>query len=203
MDPLIADLIKTISLESIKILGPAVIAAYATYRATKTQYEIKLQELTKSHEFKARENLFDYYKNRQQKLSKSHEELNNTLGQILGMAATVDDEMESKSIDNLQSSYMSIAKLYAGLIPSEIDTTLADLEKKGLSNTPEYKKLAGFREIIKNIRENIGFEQLKENIFIMLEIYSFLERGNQLLLARQIEGVFSKYIDGAAESSRS
>jgi len=43
-------LIQTVSLEAIKILGPAVIAAYATYRATNIQFESKLNELDKTNE---------------------------------------------------------------------------------------------------------------------------------------------------------
>jgi hypothetical protein len=48
------DLIQTVSLEAIKILGLAVIAAYATYRATTKQFEYNLKELDKTNEFHAR-----------------------------------------------------------------------------------------------------------------------------------------------------
>ncbi len=51
------NLIQTISLEAIKILGPAVIAAYATYRATTIQFESKLNELDKTNEFHARDRI--------------------------------------------------------------------------------------------------------------------------------------------------
>ena len=49
------NLIQFISLEAIKISGPAVIAAYATYRATAIQFESKLNELDKTNEFHARD----------------------------------------------------------------------------------------------------------------------------------------------------
>ena len=48
------NLIQTIFLEAIKILGSAVIAAYATYRATAIQFESKLKELDKANEFHTR-----------------------------------------------------------------------------------------------------------------------------------------------------
>ena len=51
------NLIQTVSLEAIKILGPAVIAAYATYRATAIQFESKLKELDKTNEFHARDRI--------------------------------------------------------------------------------------------------------------------------------------------------
>lgn len=49
------NLIQSVSLEAIKISGPAVIAAYATYRATAIQFESKLKELDKTNEFHARD----------------------------------------------------------------------------------------------------------------------------------------------------
>ena len=51
------NLIQTDSIEAIKILGPAVIAAYATYRATAIQFESKLKELDKANEFHARDRI--------------------------------------------------------------------------------------------------------------------------------------------------
>ena len=50
-------LIQTDSVEAIKILGSAVIAAYATYRATAIQFESKLKELDKANEFHARDQI--------------------------------------------------------------------------------------------------------------------------------------------------
>ena len=49
--------IQTVSFEAIKILGPAVIAAYATYRATAIQFESKLKELDNANEFHARDRI--------------------------------------------------------------------------------------------------------------------------------------------------
>ena len=51
------NLIQTVSIEAIKISVPAVIAAYATYRATATQFESKLRELNKTNEFHARDRI--------------------------------------------------------------------------------------------------------------------------------------------------
>ena len=52
------NLIQTVTTEAIKILEPAVIAAYATYRATAIQFESKLKELDKTNEFHARDRIF-------------------------------------------------------------------------------------------------------------------------------------------------
>jgi hypothetical protein len=45
MDPASAELIKIVATDAIKILGPAIIAAVATYYATKAQYDAKLLEV--------------------------------------------------------------------------------------------------------------------------------------------------------------
>ena len=51
------NLIQTVSIEAIKILVPAVIAAIASYRATAIQFESKLRELDKTNEFHARDRI--------------------------------------------------------------------------------------------------------------------------------------------------
>ena len=70
MDPVLANLIRDISFEGIKILGPAAIASIVAYKSASAQYKAKLAELTRQHEFNARQHLFDYYK--QQAVSYTH-----------------------------------------------------------------------------------------------------------------------------------
>ena len=194
MEVEVAKVIETISIDAIKILGPAIIAAFATYKATKTQYEIKLNEITKSHEFKAREHLFDYYKERQIKLSKSHEELKNVLCQLLGMSISASDYKGNNSIGKLVDSFAGASSLYSGLAPFEIETTLRDFESKGLSETREYAKLQSYTDKLKDIQKPEDYPSIKNNVFILLEVYSFLERCNQMLLEAQIENLFSNYV---------
>ena len=55
MDATTIEAIKPIVTDSIKILGPAIIAAYATYKATMGQLNIKIKDLDKKHEFGVRE----------------------------------------------------------------------------------------------------------------------------------------------------
>jgi hypothetical protein len=91
MDPEFLRVVESVLLDGIKILGPALIAAIATYKGMKAQSELKLQERFKDHEFRAREHLFDYYKNRQVNLSKSHDELAESLGSLLGQASVYNE----------------------------------------------------------------------------------------------------------------
>jgi hypothetical protein len=56
MPPNLIHLIKIISLEAIKVLGPLAVAARAIYRAT-IQFEFKLMELDKANEFHVRDRI--------------------------------------------------------------------------------------------------------------------------------------------------
>lgn len=197
MQPEIIKLIEVVSIDAIKILGPAVVAALATYKATKAQYEAKLQELTKGHEFKAREHLFDYYKGRQVKLSKSHEELSNALGQALGFSAATTDLDPSDNINDMANACFGIVKLYLGQAPFEINTTLRDFESKNIQETPEYEKLNSYIGLLNTLSPSNNRLEFEKIVFSLLEIYSFLERCNQVLLEKEMKGLFNKYVDGA------
>jgi len=60
MDAATIELIKLIATDAIKIIGPAVIAAVATYKTAKSQFENKLVEIKHSNELEARKSLFDW-----------------------------------------------------------------------------------------------------------------------------------------------
>ncbi|QYK12779.1 hypothetical protein K0I63_18980 [Shewanella rhizosphaerae] len=195
MEPAVIKMIEVIAVDAIKILGPAVIAALATYKATKAQYDAKLQELTKGHEFKAREHLFDYYKERQGKLSKSHEELSNILGQVLGFSAVTNDVTLGDCLHDLANTFFGIARLYHGQAPFEISTTLRDFESKGIQEEPEYEKLNFYLHMVNSITPSNDRAEFEKVVFSLLEVYSFLERCNQVLLENEMKGLFNKYVE--------
>lgn len=199
MDPNLTDVIKTVSLEAIKILGPAVVAAFTGYWAARLQYVSKLKELARSHEFNARRELFEYYKNRQTKLEESHRVLNEGLGSIIGVSAAVDVHAESGDSSKVAEAFAGIADIYLHMAPFDIDLTRRDMKAKGLDNTEEFKKLTEYHETSLGLKPSLGrgIEAIKDNAYILMEIDSFLVRCNQLLLGIQIEGLFSKYMKSA------
>ncbi|MGY0311968.1 hypothetical protein ACV4QK_08830 [Alteromonas macleodii] len=186
--------IETVLIEAIKIIGPAIIASFATYKATSSQYKFKVKELSKNHEFKAREHLFSYYKDRQQKLASGHSELSNSLGQILGAASSAGEESDTPEIVN---GFISMLGLYVNQAPFEISTTISDFDSKRLSHSPEYAKLLEYKKSADNLIFNKEPKLAKIMIIELLEIYSFLERCNHMLLERQIKQLFSNYVDNA------
>ena len=196
MDPNLIDLAKTVSLEAIKILGPAVVAAFTGYWAARLQFVSRLKELERSHEFNARQHLFDYYKNRQAKLEEGHKALSEGLGRVLGVSAAAQLHGESGDFSKIVSAFTGMVDVYLGIVPFDIDLTRRDMKAKGLDAMEEFQRLTEYRETSSKLKpaSGKGLEVIQANVYILLEIYSFLVRCNQLLLEQQIEGLFSKYM---------
>jgi hypothetical protein len=195
MDPVLADLLKSVLMEVTKVIGPAVVAALATYGVTRWQFLEKLREIERTQEFSARQNLFDYYKNRQLKLAEGYQQLSGAFGQLLGMATACEEQSTDKS-NRLVESFAGIADIYVGIAPFDIDISCRDLAAKGLENTEEYAKLQEYRRIASAMSLTGTFGVVRGNILSLLEIYGFLERCNHLVLEKQMEALFSKYIKG-------
>jgi len=155
-----AELIKAIMTDAIKILGPAAIAAYATYRASKAQFEIKLKEIDKNHAFEARKNLFQYYKDRQVQFADDFKKLNSSLGETLGFV-TGYTEGSGEGNSTLINQMADLVELYFKMIPTEIELTLRDMEKNGLKDTEEYEKLMSYKLPTNNLPTNANIETLK------------------------------------------
>lgn len=194
MEAATIELIQTIATDAIKILGPAIIAAFATYKATQSQFEIKLRELEKAHEFGAREHLFKYYQDRQVQLSKDYEKLNQSLGNTLGYATgyVAGAEEEQSEFLSMLAEYV---EMYSKITPTEIDTTARDMEQNGLMETEDYRKLVAYVEPLRNLDKGKTLQALRKNIFAIVDAYHFLQHCNQTLLQKQMAKIFTKYIE--------
>lgn len=194
MDPTVVEAVKTVLLEATKILGPAIVAALVTYKATRAHLELKIRELEQTHAYGAREHWFKYYKDRQDQLAKDHERLNEGLGRILGMASGYvegNQETQSHLVSTLAETVLTFSKLTA----SEIEATACDMEENGLSDSPDRKKLISYLEPLCHIDQSATFESLKRNLFLILEVHQFLQRCNDTLLRQQMRRTFSRYVD--------
>jgi len=189
MDPATIELIK----DAIKILGPAVIAAWATYMASKSHFELRLKEIETKQEFGARQHLFRYYKERQTQLAQEYAklrgELEGTLGYVAGLTKGSGDE-DSTLVRILSESM----EMYSAITPTEIDITMRDMEKSDLTETSDYEKLKSCKEKISNLATEKTFQTLQKNIFTIVEVYHLLQICNQNLLQRQMEMMFQKYL---------
>ncbi len=198
MDANTIELIKTIATDSIKILGPAIIAVYATYKATMGQLKIKLKELDKKHEFGVREQLFNYYKDRLASLAKSYEILNDSLGKMIGMATGIVDtgiESVDKQFNELFLTMFEFAEMESRKTLLEIETTAMYMEQEGLKDSKDYNKLKSYIEPLQNLEKEKTLQVLRRNTIIILEAFHALQRCHQILIGKQMEQVFKKYIE--------
>ncbi len=186
-------LIQTISTDAIKILGPAIIATVATYYASKSQFELKLKEIDKKSEFDARKSYFEIFKERQSKLGIDYEKLSESLGEIIGFTTGAKDE--SESFKDILVTYHQLVLMYIKLTPLEMESTLRDMKKYDLKDYPEYDRLTGHIERMKNLDTGDSFEDLKSNIIEILQAYATLLMCNQMVLQVQMDKVFSKYVE--------
>lgn len=193
MQPDVVSLIQTVLLEAIKILGPAVVAAYAAYKAASVQLEVKLQELTKGNEFKAREAIFLHLKERLVHIDEQNEKLNSELGRMLGFAAGYQGGSGSEPteyVDIMGRAVQSIARIS----PVEVSATLNDMRHSSLASTEEFKALSERQAIKFDTSEPYTYEALKSNVLQLIETYDLLGMCNRLLLQKQMERAFSPYV---------
>ena len=192
MNPDLLKLIESVLLEAIKILGPAAIATYATYKATKTQFDLRIAEIEKNNEYKTRETLYLFYKEKQEKIEKGREEAANSLGKLFGHSVAVKEDAESD--DRELFGLHEISYLQIEMFPIELKSMKKQLEKLENKEFSEFDKFDHYLDKLKSAKNECTYENIKSNFLLILEIYSFLEEVNQLLLDSKIEKLFNKYI---------
>jgi hypothetical protein len=194
MTPELLAVIQAVLLDAIKILGPAVIAAYAAYRAAFVQIELKLKEMEKGHQFQARSAIFTDLKDRLAHIEQQTEKLNAELGHILGFAAgyrlgTTRDE-PNEVVDLMLRAAESAAKAQ----PLETTVVLADMRAAGMASSQEYAALVARQAVQLPISGEPNYDRLKVLIVEMLETSHLLGVCTRLLLRKEMELVFAPYL---------
>jgi hypothetical protein len=194
MDAALAQLLETVGIETIKVIGPAIVAAIVAYKVASLQFKATLRQLREANEFSARQHLFDYYKERQKRFSEGYSSLINSLSQILGTNTAVSDDELDGSLKAMLDTFSSLAQLYLSATPFEIKLVLRDMKAKKLNELDEYKDLEEKQLNLSGLSLGKDFESKRTAVFFMIEVYGALERCNQLLLEREIDGLFGKYV---------
>lgn len=194
MSPEVANLIQVIALDAIKILGPAVIAAYATYRATTVQWEVKLKELDRTNEFLARERVFAHLKERLAHIDEETEKLHGAVGEILGRASGAIGEAPTPQ-DLVFMQIMGEFIITAGkTAPLEVRGLLQDMQVADLGSTAEYKALSAYQDIRPPSEPLVTYDELKAALFQLLDLNNHLGLCIRLLIQKRMECVFAHYI---------
>ena len=190
MDAATAGTIKSIATDAIKILGPAIVAGLLTYKATRSQYETRLKELDKAHEFAAREHWFKYHEDRQTRLAKASEQLNENLGRLLAYAE--DDNEKSNGTTTVLGRFVETILETA---PVEINTIAREMKESGLEVTEDYERLLSYAERLRRCDKSSTVEVLQSNLLLIMESYGCMTSCNYSVLHKQMEKTFSKYLE--------
>lgn len=191
--------IQAVLLEAVKVVGPAIVAAYAAYKAATIQVVLKLRELDSQNQFRAREVLFSYLREKLAHIDQQAEKLNRELGELLGFAASRQESGESDSpsefIDIMSTAVGSVARL----VPLEISSLLNDMRMSSLASSGEYKELASKQDALRSLDTAPSYDNLKRNVLALLELYTLMGTCTRLLLEGQMQRVLSPYISPSAK----
>ena len=188
-----ADVLSVVS-DAIKILGPAMITALLAYLIAKAQMSHKLKELDNTHDFSARKYLFNHYKERGQQLHKKYKELNNSLSNLMGFTIgyTLTDKENEKEFMRRMAE---VIRSYSTLTPMDLRITKKEMKKNELQDTSEFGELDSYIEKVRSFNQNDTLSAVQKNIVTLLEIYAHLYYCQQLLLEKEGDKIFQKYLN--------
>ncbi|MDN3649577.1 hypothetical protein QWZ13_11685 [Reinekea marina] len=189
MEVEIARLIADVLTEATKILGPAAIASFATYKVTSIQSKLKIEELKRANSFKAKEHLLHYYENQQDRLNDAQKELQESLTSLLGFSTGYSSGSD-KEVDDVTKTFSGLINTHIRLVPISLRSIIKEYESLGLNTTDEYTYLKGYLERIDELVQSDVREQMATNIHFLTEIYALLSTCNHSLLERKILELF-------------
>ncbi len=175
--------------EAIKILGPAIITAIVGYKVGQSQLLLKIEELNKNNEFKAREKIFDFHKERLSKVDESIASLTEGLGQFAGMTlADMNDEMNFSLFIN------KYIVLHLNGLPFHLNHIKDELIKYPDEFNRELVRLDVYIRRSIDIRKPKNTGDAISIISELIEIYDFASNCISNLIEKEALKVFKPYI---------
>jgi hypothetical protein len=174
--------------DTVKILGPAIITAIVGYKVGKSQLLLKIEELNKNNEFKAREKIFDFHKEKLAKVDESIASLNEGLGQFAGMTiADLDDELNFSSFIN---KYLVV---YIDGLPFQLNHINDELKDHSAEFSREYERLQVYIKRSEDISKPKNPEDIQSTIVELIEIYGFASHCIRILIEKEALEIFAPY----------
>lgn len=174
--------------DAIKILGPALITAVVGYKAGKSQLLLKIEELNKNNEFKAREKIFDFHKEKLAKADESIASLNEGLGQLAGISlADIDDELNFSSFIN---KYLVV---YIEGIPFQLNHINDEMKQYSGEFPRESEQLRKYMVRSEEIERPGTPEDAHSTILELIEIYGFTSHCIRLIIEKEAIEIFKPY----------
>lgn len=193
MDPVTANLLETVSLEAIKILGPAIVAAYVGYKAASVQIKMKLEELRQSHRFQARQALFEELRTRIARADLEEEKANRELGEMIGMAAGFHHD----DVDDVTSPVLTLwgetAVSLSRTVRMDVRATLRDMEACALTESDEYEALDAWRDRLLALPD-FRHSSVRKALLELREVFDLVSRGSREVLHKRLDAAFEPYL---------
>ena len=190
----VISLIQAVSLDFIKIVGSAAVAAYAGYRGAMIQLTLKLQEIDKNQQYQARESIFSHLREQLAHLDTEAEKWNAEIGRAIGFAAGSKDSNREGEVDEYVQLLGRATKGVARLIPLEVATTLGEMRMLGLESSEHFKALAALEQLPAVELDGMTYVRLKESMLSLFDTYNLLGACTRMLLHKQMERVFAPYM---------
>jgi hypothetical protein len=167
---------------AIKILGPALITGMVGYFSASVQFTTRLKELDKNNEFKAREHLYNFYK--EQRIS-SGEGVKPTLNMLENiLIATASDDLNQTLRSRLQAI---LSQRYVVL-----DTVKQGMKYWNLTDSEPYiQLLAADKDAgrIDYMNEKITTDQIES----LIRFYTFADLCTDKIMNESMNRMFRKY----------
>lgn len=192
MDPEITKIILSIVSDALKILGPAIVTGVVAFKTGKSQHILKLKELDKNNEFKAREKIFAYHREKieENKVAVGH--LGNELGQISGMLLGGGEE--DADLSEFMNGYISV---YLDKLPFDMALVKKEMELYPKEFEEEKVKIRKLSESIEGLKKPTDARSIHHVVTELLRTYHFLGHCIRLLIEKEAMEVFRPYVGNA------
>lgn len=179
--------------EAVKLIGPAAVTGYVTYRVTKTQSDARLAELQTGHSYKARAEMFGLHRQDLERLYKQSDDVARGVGQILGLIAGAKlgepDRREELSV------IASLATTYSRAFLPEVESVDALFAEMSLGERRELialRRIAG--ELDWNAAVEVTAEAVSTRLLRLQEATALLQRCHAVSVRRQMEKALASYV---------
>lgn len=185
----------TVTIEAVKILGPALITGFTSYYIAKFQLRTKEIELKGQAEIKARELVFNAYQKKLEDRAKAAEELGRQLGQLVPYV----QELEEKSgIVESTKPLIVLLQIISDVCREDFQDLENDLRQAGLHEKHQ-KKLAHIQRVLSFEVEKLTPQDVAtvQNQFLDLtKSYGLIASINNELINKKAMDLFSPLLDG-------
>jgi hypothetical protein len=179
--------------DALKILGPAIIAALATYKGAQLYLKAKVSELASAGELRARENLFTYYKDRLEYLWAAAKDAGVGIGKLYAIIGTQGDEAE-KAEPAALNELRGFVSVLSTLLMQEVGITRAELQQAQLEDSPQFRRLQELAAQPDHQEQPKTTKALLDRLAAIVETYSFLCHCTQVVLESRMKELWDPYL---------